>query len=412
MSIATEREYGTRRRARPAALLFGLCAAASAVLASGVAAQEAPPILIERGDVLSVSVLEEPSLDREAKVDVMGRLMLPHVGSIGVAGQSLDEIRQTIEQALSRQEIIREPTVIVDVASYRPFFIGGAVEQQGAVAYEPGLTVRHALLLAGGLKQDDADGLTLTDLNEMTAEVRATTFALFEVNSRIARLEAELELRSEIEAVGGDTLDRKEAQAVSSLDSQLLSYLLESKSADRQHLKDLMGLIDYELDVLRQQSASQDEERELQRRDVENARELLKKGLTSEPRVRELEREHLALERTRLDVQAYTARARQNKETIGYQLENADLKWRTETLAALRAAVLERTRLEAEADLLAANFLATGLRLNEEEDLLQLEPEIIIYRIDEGREHSLKATMTTAILPGDVLDVTLATPQG
>ena len=38
----------------------------------------------------------------------------------------------------------------MSVAVYRPFYVNGEVEEPGHFSYEPGMTVRKALSLAGG----------------------------------------------------------------------------------------------------------------------------------------------------------------------------------------------------------------------------------------------------------------------
>ncbi|WP_374302091.1 polysaccharide biosynthesis/export family protein, partial [Paracoccus sp. (in: a-proteobacteria)] len=145
---------GTGHRRAPLAAPLAL---AGLLAASGGAAtaQEAALFPIERGDVLAVTVLDEPSLSREAKVDALGRIMLPQIGSVSIAGHDLDQVRELIEAELSGRDILVDPQVIVEVASYRPIYVGGAVDTQGAVPFEPGLTVRHALLLAGGVERKD-----------------------------------------------------------------------------------------------------------------------------------------------------------------------------------------------------------------------------------------------------------------
>jgi polysaccharide biosynthesis/export protein len=400
-----------RRRTAPRRLaLAALCLVVAAAASPGLA-QGMPDLTVERGDVLSVTVQEDPTLSREAPVDAFGRIVLPQVGSVEVAGQGLDAVGERIAVALAERDILRAPTVTVEVASYRPFYVGGAVTQQGAIPYEPGLTVRHALLLAGGLERDDEAGSpSVADLLEINAEWRATTFALFEVNSRIARLEAELDLSPEVRRPDAAEVGEAEAEAVASLDAALLADRLEIRGADQQHLRDLMAAVDVELDVLSEQSDHLDEEAEIQGQDLDNARELLANGLISQPRVHELEREQLALTRTRLDVQAYEARARQNRETIDYELENAERAWRIDTRAALRDAVLERTGLAAEVELLAAELLASGIRLSDRVAPAELEPEVVIYRLVGGEEQALGAGMTTPVLPGDILDVAIAAP--
>ncbi|SHJ27410.1 polysaccharide biosynthesis/export family protein [Wenxinia saemankumensis] len=374
-------------------------------------AQDAAPLAVERGDVLSVSVLEAPELARETRVDAEGRIVLPEIGRVAVAGGTIDDARRSIEAALRAADIIRSPTVIVEVAAYRPFYVGGAVAEQGAVPYEVGLTVRHALLLAGGLDRGEGGGaLSPTEFIEMNAEWRATTFALFEVDSRVARLQAELELRSDMAAPDAAEGGRDEARAIALLDAELLSDRLAIRSADQEHLRDLMAAVEFELDVLARQSANLDEAAALQREDLENARQLLTSGLTSQPRVRELEREQLQLTRGQLDVQAYTARARQNVETIGYELESADRTMQIGVRAALRDATLERARLAAELETMAARLVAAGIRLTDDARLSPLDPSVRIHRRVGGQEVTLEATMSTEILPGDILDVAIAVP--
>ena len=51
---------------------------------------------------------------------------------------------------------IREPSVAVEVQQYRPFFIQGAVANDGQFPYVYGMTVRAAISTAGGFR-DTAD---------------------------------------------------------------------------------------------------------------------------------------------------------------------------------------------------------------------------------------------------------------
>ena len=45
---------------------------------------------------------------------------------------------------------MRNPNVSVEIDTYRPFFIQGAVKTGGQFAYVPGMTVRAAVSTAGG----------------------------------------------------------------------------------------------------------------------------------------------------------------------------------------------------------------------------------------------------------------------
>jgi polysaccharide export outer membrane protein len=43
-----------------------------------------------------------------------------------------------------------DPKVYVNITEYRPFFVNGEVTKPGGYPYQPGLTVRKAISLAGG----------------------------------------------------------------------------------------------------------------------------------------------------------------------------------------------------------------------------------------------------------------------
>jgi len=367
--------------------------------------------VVERGDVLSVIITEEPKLSRETKVNADGRIMLPQLGGIPVAGAGLDAIRERIEQELAKRDIIRSPTVMVEVATYRPFFIGGAVARPGAIAFEPGLTVRHALVLAGGPDRSrDAAQLTTTEMLELRAKWRASSYHLLQVKSRIARLEAELNRAGNPNLGALDTrfVSPQDAKGILSLDAGLLRDRLEEWSAEQAHLKDVLSLLDFELQVLSKQADHQERERALQQDEVENARSLLNKGLIPLPRLQELERQESRLSRDLLENQAFAARASQNKANMKHDLDSADTKWRIEVRRDLSDAMLERTRLEAEIEVLGDRLMASGLSLNGDGTIPRLVPEVIIHRSVAGRDEVLNATMTTEVQPGDVLDVDLA----
>lgn len=152
----TRRAIRSGRRSGLPLLL--MCGFAGAVQADTVA---------EIGDVLRVTVVEEPAIGREAKIDADGQIILPRLGRLTVEGKTLDQVRDLIAAELMQRDMILTPTVLVEVSAYRPVFVGGAVARPGAISFEPGLTVRHALILAGGLERE-AEGTVLTSV-QLTA---------------------------------------------------------------------------------------------------------------------------------------------------------------------------------------------------------------------------------------------------
>jgi polysaccharide export outer membrane protein len=102
-----------------------------------------------------VTVYGEPEMTKSYHIDDAGALSLPLIGAIAVRGLTTQMAAAEITAALA-DGYIREPSVAVVSAAYRPFFIQGAVATDGQFSYVYGMTVRAAISTAGGFS-DTAD---------------------------------------------------------------------------------------------------------------------------------------------------------------------------------------------------------------------------------------------------------------
>ena len=50
-------------------------------------------------------------------------------------------------------DYLLNPKVSVDILEYRQFYVNGEVESPGGFAFQPGITVRKAISLAGGFNE-------------------------------------------------------------------------------------------------------------------------------------------------------------------------------------------------------------------------------------------------------------------
>lgn len=392
-------------------VLFALLAQ----LQAGAAASEG--MAIAPGDILRVSVAGEPGLGRDsAKVGADGRIVLPGLDTIEVAGLDLDMVRQRLELVLVERELIRDPVVSVEVVSYRPFYVGGAVAAPGVIAYEPGLTVRHALILAGGVDRSNGpEKLTFAGLVELKAKYESINFALVEVKSRAARLQAELgnAMAPDFSAVGAEAPAAAAGASVVSIDADLFRDRMTEWSENQDHLREVLELVDLEIDVLSQQTRLQQEEMSVQKDQLDNARALVEKGLMPLIRLQEQEREASRLSRDLLDTQAYAARARQNKQSNLHEISATETKRRIDLRDAIREARIDLARLEAEKDVISAALVSAGITVMDAGSGAELEPQIVINRTANGATEAIAAGMDAPILPGDVVEVSiLSAAQG
>jgi len=100
------------------------------------------------GDTIKIHVFQEPDLSIEAKISNNGTVDFPLIGYIKIAGLSVAETEAVLDRKL-RGDYLIDPQISVSVISYRPFFITGAVRSPGSYEYQPGMSVRQAIAVAG-----------------------------------------------------------------------------------------------------------------------------------------------------------------------------------------------------------------------------------------------------------------------
>lgn len=112
-------------------------------------AEVTSPYALDGGDVIAVSVYGDDTFGKTYKVDDTGTVALPLVGPISVRGLTVKQAAGAIAAALANG-FMRNPSVTVQIDTYRPFYIQGAVKNGGQFAYVPGMTIRAAVSTAGG----------------------------------------------------------------------------------------------------------------------------------------------------------------------------------------------------------------------------------------------------------------------
>lgn len=105
---------------------------------------------IRPGDKAKIIVYGEDKMSGDFEVDANGMIALPLVGAVKAAGMTKKEFEQALKARLRSEQILLNPTVTVDVAASRPFYIMGEVEKPGEYAYRTGLDVLSAAAVAGG----------------------------------------------------------------------------------------------------------------------------------------------------------------------------------------------------------------------------------------------------------------------
>ncbi|MGY3489998.1 polysaccharide export outer membrane protein [Bradyrhizobium sp. USDA 4011] len=114
------------------------------------------------GDKLRVVVYGQEGLTNSYAIDAAGAITMPLIGSVPARGRTPTGLAAEITGRL-RNGYIREPSVAVEIETYRPFFILGEVAAPGQYPYVPNMTVESAVAIAGGFSpRARRDQVTLT----------------------------------------------------------------------------------------------------------------------------------------------------------------------------------------------------------------------------------------------------------
>jgi len=152
------------------------------------------------GDVIRVTVFQQPDMTTETRITESGTLTFPLLGPIEVVGLNSKELEAKIANLLKARGFVKDPQVTVTIVQFksRQISILGHVAHPGRYPLEEGsYTLTEALALAGGLTEDAADDvLLLRQRDGKTITVSVDLPALFRSNGALI----------DPEVIGGDTI--------------------------------------------------------------------------------------------------------------------------------------------------------------------------------------------------------------
>ena len=123
---------------------------------------EDAPYTLDAGDKLRIVVFGQDTLSNNYIVDAEGQVSLPLIGTVNARGLTTAQLSVAIKSRLA-QGYLREPSVAVEIETYRPFFVLGEVTYPGQYPYVPNMTAENAVAIAGGFTpRASKDRVTVT----------------------------------------------------------------------------------------------------------------------------------------------------------------------------------------------------------------------------------------------------------
>lgn len=150
--------------------IWRLLAVALLAAVAGVAsAAEKGEYVLGPGDVVRITVFQNPDLTTETRVTENGNITFPLVGAVGVGGVSIPAAEKAIAKSLKDGGFVLQPQVNILVVQMRGSQVAvlGQVHRPGRYPLETANThLSELLAIAGGITPAGADSLVLTGTRE------------------------------------------------------------------------------------------------------------------------------------------------------------------------------------------------------------------------------------------------------
>lgn len=352
------------------------------------------------------------ALNGEFTVGADGSVSLPLIGSIRAAGGTPVDLAEAIGNSLKQAaDLAEKPAASVEVATYRPFYITGAVQQPGKYEYQPGLTVLQAVSTAQGLMRgEDTRGLQ-RDAVTSRGDIRTLAAERISLAAKQARLEAEI--------AGADTItygeelkanaDKARADQAMRAEQLLFETRRNGIKAEIAAIEQSIGSFKSEMSTLDNKSKTLDRQLELSRGELSMVNDLVSRGLTIGSRKLAAEQNQASFESNRLDVQVAILRAQQSLTRAERDIIDLKSRFRREALLEVaetnlklaqndeKARTAERLTSDAESQLVGSTDDGTE----------SLVPRYEITRRAAENPRTAPATEDATVEPGDVVRVTL-----
>ena len=159
MSLIPRHEFARRRLT-----LVVLALTTSGACASGpryvwadqyAAPATASEYVVTPGDVLAVQVWDNDKISTRARVRADGRITVPLLNDVPVAGSTPPQVARDLEQRLRQANLVLTPRVSVALDESRPVSVSvlGKVARTGSFTLNEGSGIAEALANAGGLTE-------------------------------------------------------------------------------------------------------------------------------------------------------------------------------------------------------------------------------------------------------------------
>lgn len=158
-----------------------------------------PELPLVAGDLIRISVFQQPDLDLETRIPDGGLISYPLIGQVQAAGKSSSVLETTIRTKLAA-DYLQSPSVTVTVKEFvkrRVFIVGGVTKPDGyEMTHDARMTVLQLVAAAGGFTERASKDIVQVLRRQPDGERTVMRFSLTQVEQALAqgKTDADLDL--------------------------------------------------------------------------------------------------------------------------------------------------------------------------------------------------------------------------
>jgi polysaccharide export outer membrane protein len=388
---------------------------------------------LEPGDVLEISILDVPALHTRAAIDVDGNIAFPLIGQVKAAGSSVEVLTVEIAKLLgerasgssssdSRRTRITSHEIMILVAEYCPVYLNGAVARPGPQPFRPGVTVRQAISLAGGVGRSVPAGADFAD-NGLWIDYAAQLARIWRLEaerayldegtdlnvppSKKAQVSADLEssLKS---AMDGSPIPTSVLSQIVSAESDQLLLTKAAHTKERDYLGRARGEVDAQLALLLKQQANEQYESDQDAHEFDQVRALYSAKLTTTDRMSLARHQGLTASNEFLQTSSLIAQTQRERDTLDDRLRQIESDRRIAIVKEIEETYMKLAKTRESLQARAGAGLSVGERGLTGGTPAESKLLISIARETDGVPATVVGTEDTTLSPGDVVQIGIA----
>lgn len=369
------------------------------------------------GDKLRIKVFERPDLSGEFRIRPPGNLSLPIIGELRAVGLTPAELERSLAEKLVKVVGLNNPRVNVEMLELRPFFVLGDVQSPGHYPYINGMTVIHAIALAGGFKVlDRQDIFVRIEASRAREKLNLLKDQLGVALARKARLRAELQGADSIDFPDrlSDFFDASRLAEIRNIENRIFKGRKKTLKGEIELLEKQIVVLRQEVAALTSRKVSLSRQVELVKEELDQVSKLSAKGFVPKPRILGLKRIVASLEGQRLQAVAFIAKSRQQIAQVERSILNFRNTRHNDIIESFKTMQDEINRTELSIRETSKFLYGVKAALPRTSARPQREPSksMTILRSSADGFIEVKADESTLVLPGDVIKVPERLPSG